>query len=122
MLLIRNNTFDEILNDLLNVILSLEVTEEQQLKNQWKIQISIKSCLIKDKVIGVNLFTLKYLMLMINVSYIYTKFYLLWVLPGPPLLSHGGYSLRNPLMMVFFAPLFLRVRLTPRPAIVIACY
>lgn len=33
MLLIRNNTFDEILNDLLNVILSLEVTEEQQLKN-----------------------------------------------------------------------------------------
>lgn len=33
MILIRNNTFDEILNNLLNVILSLEVTEEQQLKN-----------------------------------------------------------------------------------------
>lgn len=36
MILIRNNTFDEILNNLLNVILSLEVIEEQQLKDQLK--------------------------------------------------------------------------------------
>lgn len=121
MLLIRNNTFDEILNDLLNVILSLEVTEEQQLKNSRNIQISIKSCLIKDKVIGVNLFTLKYLMLMINLLYLHQVLSALGS-TRTPLLSHGGYSLRNPLMMVFFAPSFLRVRLTPRPAIVIACY